>query len=307
MPGRNPSAIGTETTGEIDWVDLQNNWRAVDAEWLQERSIVRVSTAAPGDETNLISGTIADGRVFYSTNSKKLVVRANSTNKAVLASDSLMLTDGTSTVTLSVPTGSAPATLTFTKSTGAIGVDTLSVTTLSATTATITTLSPTNLTVTNLTATAASGTLKSTSSGVEIETTGTAGNKVTLTTAASAAGLVSDKGFSVTAGGITVTAGGLTVTAGGISVASGTTAVQALTATSAAVTTATASTSVTTPLVQSGSGADLTLTAASGQALRVTNANFYYGASGTGTKNAWVVYGADPGVSTVPEGTIWIS
>lgn len=307
MAGHSPSAIGTEVTGEIDWVNLQNNWRAEDAEWLQERSIVRISTAAPGDATDLISTTIPDGRVFYSSNTKKLIVRANTTNKSVLASDSLMLTDGASTVTLSVTSGSSPATITFTKSTGALSIDTMSVTSLTATTATVTTLSPTNLTVTNLTATTASGTLKSTSAGLELETTGTAGNKVTLTTAASSGGLVSDKGFSVTTGGITVTAGGVTITAGGLSVAAGTTAVQALTATSASAGTVTATTSVTAPLLQSGSGADLTLTAASGQALRVTNAAFYYGASGTTIKNAWVVYGTDPGVANVPEGTIWIS
>jgi hypothetical protein len=62
------------------------------------------------------------------------------------------------------------------------------------------------------------------------------------------------------------------------------------------------------PSVLSDTGKDLILNAASGQSVRTTS-NFYYGTSGTTTKNAWVIYQSSgtPTVGDYPEGTIWIS
>jgi hypothetical protein len=64
----------------------------------------------------------------------------------------------------------------------------------------------------------------------------------------------------------------------------------------------------TNPSVLSATGKDLIFNAASSQAIRTTS-NFYYGTSGTTTKNAWVIYQSSgtPTVGDYPEGTIWIS
>lgn len=305
MPGQNPSVIGTANVGDIDWIDLQNNWRQADAEWLQERSIVRVTTT-PAAETTLINTNA--GRVFYSVADGRLVVSVGSGNyKNVMASDGLVVADTSTTVTLSI---SGQSGFTFTKATGAVSIANLSISTA---------LTATSATVTNLTARAGSNTsgLRATTSGVEINTSGS--HNVVLTTSAS--GLVSDTGISVpsvaTSGAVTVGAN-LTVSAGGVTSLRNTTITGTLSVSSTlnvtgattlgavSMATGNASTSLTTPLLRSDTGDDLTINASSGQAIRSTS-NIFWGNSST-IRNAWVIYsGSDPGVNNVPEGTIWIS
>lgn len=299
MPGRSPSLIGSVSVGDIDWTNLQDNWREQDAEWLQERGVARVATT-PSAETNLINKNA--GRVFYSESNKVLYVSIGTGYKTVVASDALVATDTNTTVTLSV---SGQSGFVFTK-TGGVSISALTATSLTSTTATIT----------NIIGTAGSGTFKTTSAGVEVDTTGS--NKVTLTTGS--AGLLVDSPVSVT-GGITTSAS--STFSGGLS-ASGTAALTNatvsgtlsvggnLTGAAGSFSTGTFSGTITAPTINAASGADLTLAIRSGRAIRVTSptvadANIYYGASGTSIRNAWVVYGSDPGVANVPEGTIWIT
>lgn len=332
MPGLSPSAITGATpavTGEVDWTDNTDNWRAVDAEWLQSRSVVRIDNDTPATSSNLISGSQQSGRVYYTTTGKKIIVNVGTTTpsyETVLSSGFLVSADETSVVRLGIANFTASG-FSFTKSNGAVSIGSLSIgTSLTAAAATVSG---------DLTARAGSNAngLRATTGGVVIDTTSAGGttNAVTLTTASTRLNVnkgvtIASGGLTVTAGGATVTAGGLTVTAGGGTVSGGLTvnggvvvSNTGLTVTAGGVTVtaggltvssgatamqAATATSVTTPLVQSATGADLTLTAASGQAIR-TSSNMFFG--NTTVRNAWVVYGADPGVSNVPEGTIWIS
>jgi hypothetical protein len=94
---------------------------------------------------------------------------------------------------------------------------------------------------------------------------------------------------------------------------SGATSTAALTASGLITANANITVGGTTPTIQSATAKDLTVTVPAAQAIRLLAAsstdtyanNIYYGS--TSVRNAWVVYGSDPGVANVPEGTIWIS
>lgn len=303
MAGRPNTYIGTGSIGDIDWIDLENNWRQADAEWLQERGVTRVSTT-PAAETNL--NGMSTGRVFFSVSEDRLYLKTSSGYTNPLQSEFLVATDTSTTVTLGI--SSKTPNITFNKDTGAVSTSSLTATSLSSSAATITA-------ITSTAGSNANG-FRTTASGVEINTTGS--NLITLTTGA--AGLIVSGGISVgasaavssnlTVGG-TITVTGLSTLNGGLTVSGSTSLAATTVSTTLSVTGATtvstiaASTSVQTPLITSATGADITLTPATGRAIR-TSADFYYGA-GTTVRNAWVVYGADPGVGNVPEGTIWIS
>jgi hypothetical protein len=328
MAGRTTGTIGVSTVGDIDWVDLSDNWRQFDAEWLQARSIVRIPSADTTSGTAYLNSTEA-GRVFYQIDSDRLILRSSASAtavKTILSSVNLSVSDVSSTVELSSGGGSNPK---ITLGTSSISVSS-------------------DLNVIGYLSGKAStaGTFSTGSTGVVINTTGS--NAVTLTTGAD--GLILSTGISVTGGvkattassftgGITVPTGGLTVTLGNITVASGLTNVQAVTAgglitANAGLTVATGASSLQAVtaaalitanggITMSASGATTTLATAAGKSLAITvpvdqsiritapstadtYANrIYYGS--TSVQNAWVYYGTDPGVAVVPEGTIWIS
>lgn len=310
--------------GDTDWTNLQNNWRETDAEWLQNRSVVRVSVDAPTTTNSLIA--LETGRVFYSTASNRLVVTtavsgsgnsAVGTYRAVLASDptsGLIVSDTSTTVTLGVryqasTSNTNQSYITFTKSTGAISVDTLT-----ATTFTTGTISAT----TSLSSRAGSSTtgFQTNSTGVVFNTTGS--NPVTVTT--SAAGLVVSTGLTAnsftTTGALTSASGAVsgTLTVGTLSattVTTGTLSLTTLASTNVNGTTFTSTGSTISPKYTSAT--DVVVEVPAANVLRVQSAtagglvNMYHG-SGTTVRNAWVVYGGTaPAVGSVPEGTIWIS
>lgn len=298
MAGRPSSEVGANT-GDIDWVNLEDNWRGQDAERLQERSIVRIAADTPNESSDSLLG-ITTGRVFFSTSSNRLIVTTGaSAYKAVMASESLAVTDSTSTVSLAI-TGKSG--FTFTKSDGSVSIGSLGVTTALTVGSGGSITTPT-LNVTTLSATAGAGTLSTGSGGVSINTSGA--HTVTLNTSSSGLTVnntVVANGFTTTG---TVATGNLTVT-GTVSLATTNTGTLNISGTG------TATTSFVSPKFTSSSIDDVTLEVPTGRALRVSflsgtsGANFFYG-SGSTIRNAWVVYGTDPGVGTVPEGTIWIS
>lgn len=337
-----PSSItgsSPAVNGEIDWTDNIDNWRAIDAEWLQSRSVVRINGATPATSDNL-RGAEAKGRVYYTTNKNKVIVNVGTggspTYETVLSSSDVVIEDGVSTVTVGV-SGHTAAGLVFTKSTGAVSIGTFTV----SGTFTVADLVATN-SFTAKSGSNASG-LTSTTSGLALDTTSAGGttNKVTLTTSSSKLNV--DKGVVIAAGGLTVTAGGVTVTAGGITVdgastissgltvngglaigtpnattgksiavTSGLTDVQALTATTVGATT-----SVTTPLLTGAPDADLKVTIPASRNLRFTAAtandfDAYFvtnsgSISSSSARMAFVVTGSNLTATSYPEGTIWIA
>lgn len=317
------ATIPSSGLGDVDWVDLQDNWRDADATWIQERSIVRVSGATPtvgvldGSSGNV--AVAAEGRVFYSTSSKSLLVTVSSTPtyKTVVMSDHISISDGASTSEIKATDASAGTGIVINNTTGAIsfGPSTFN-STVSVTGAT--TLSG------YLSALAgSSGTISTSSSGFTINTSGS--NAVVLTTSASGLGIGSSvvvtgslsTTTSITAGnGLTVTTGtaalGVTTVSSTLTI-SGATSAAAITASGLVTANANITVGGTTPTIQSASSKDLTITVPASQSLRLSaasssdaNANRIYYANTT-AQNAWIVYGSDPGVGNVPEGTIWIS
>lgn len=318
------------TIGEVDWTDNVDNWRQVDAEWLQSRSVVRIDGATPATSSNLISGSEAKGRVYYTTNKNKVLVNVGTTAspsyETLLSSDSVVLADSVSTVTLGID-GHTAAGLVFTKSSGAVSVGDLTV----SGSFSVSDLAATNSFSTKAGSNTSTGLLAN-SSGVSFDTTNAGGttNKITFTTSASKLNIdkgvvIAAGGVSITAGGITVTAGGITVSAGpstisggltvnggltigntGITVTSGATSLQAATAT-----TVTASTSVTTPALAPPSTSDLTINVPTGRNIRFTASSgpngmdaFY---ANTAARMAFVVTGSNLTATDYPEGTIWIA
>lgn len=82
--------IPTGGNGDLNWTDLSDNWRDADATWLQERSIVRVTTTPPtvGSATGNVANVTA-GRVFYDITAGKLTLSLGSSYKNILASANL--------------------------------------------------------------------------------------------------------------------------------------------------------------------------------------------------------------------------
>jgi hypothetical protein len=307
MSARTTSAIGSSQAGDIDWVDLENNWRAQDSEWLQERSIVRVATDVPNIGTDFLFNLNA-GRVFYSVAGAKLLLSVGGgVIKKVMASDALVATDAPTTVFFGID--GQPG-ITFTKATGAAVIAALTVTTLTAPT----------LNTTTFTAAAGTGSLATNVSGVDINTTASGANKVTLTTGSGK--LLINKPVDVT-GAITSTAGlsGTTGTFSGALAAvsaaiSGTLSVGgASTLAAVTATTVDASGTIKTPNLQAPAATDIYVTTVAGKTLRfvsssVAESNYYYGSAAVTAATprlAFVVYGSDPGVGNVPEGTLWVS
>lgn len=307
MSGRTTGTIGASQSGDIDYVDLSDNWRAFDGEWLQERSVIRVATDVPNVATDFLSNLNA-GRVFYSVASGRVIISNGSgVFKKVVASDALVAVDDPTTVSFGID--GQPG-FVFTKSSGAAVIAALTVTVLTAPTANITAL----------TAAAGSGSLATNVGGVDINTTASGTNKVTLTTGSGK--LLINKPVDVT-GVITSSAGivavGATLSAG----LTGTTAAFSSTlsvggvSTLAAVTATTvdASGTIKTANLQAPASSDIYITTVAGKTLRfvsssVAEANYYYGSAAITAATprlAFVVYGSDPGVANVPEGTIWVS
>lgn len=315
--------------GDADWTDLQDNWRDADATWLQERAVVRISGSTPSVGTiNGTNGNVAsatEGRVFYSTNTKTLLVTtsATPTYKTVTMSNTLGIVDGISTSEIKANSGATGSGITINNTTGALafGASTFSSTVTFSGAITSTAY------LSSLKAGSA-GSISTSASGFTINTSGS--NAVNLTT--SGTGLSIDNSVAVT-GALTTTTSvtvgnGLTVSAGSVSLPATTigstlgvtgtltaAAITATTVTASGLITANANITVggTTPTIQSASGKDLTVTVPAAQSIRMTAASstdtyanrIYYGSSSA--QNAWIVYGSDPGVGNVPEGTIWIT
>ena len=314
--------------GDIDWADLTNNWFAADAEWIQSRSVVRVADSVP-TEGEVPPANNAVGRVFFSNSLQSLLINVTGGYHRVASSHNIGITDSGITSELKLITGAGGTGITF--STSGVGLGSTTVSTLTVTGAT-------NLNG-YLTAKAgeASGAVVTTSSsGVTINTTGS--NAVVLTTASD--GLNVNSSIRITGSGA-LSVGGNTTLTGTLNV-TGTSTIAGLSASSSAVSgnstvggtltstgivnanggistaAITASGLVTSAglttsgVITSTSGTDVRLAIPAGRTLRIyaptiADANIYYGASGTSIRNAWVVYGTDPGVANVPEGTIWIT
>jgi hypothetical protein len=315
--------------GDVDWIDLTSNWYASDAEWLQSRSIVRIAGTAPLT-TEVPTANNAVGRVFFSDSVQSLVINLTGGYHRVASSGNVGITDSGSSAELKLISGLTGTGITFSSSGVSLG-----------TTAVTSTLTVTGATTLNgyLTAKAGEATgavVTTSSSGVTINTTGS--NAVVLTTAAD--GLNVNSSIRITSGGALSVAGNTSL-AGTLNV-TGTSTIAGLSASSSAVSgnsTVGGTLTVTTGLVTAGGGisttaitasglvtsaglttsgiitssssTDLRLAIPSGRALRISaptigDANIYYGSLNT-IRNAWVVYGADPGVANVPEGTIWIT
>lgn len=298
--------------GDADWTDLQDNWRDVDATWLQERSIIRVSGATPTVGTiNGTNGNVAaadEGRVFYSATSKALLVAVSSTPtyKTVTMSNNLTIVDGATTSEIKASAGANGTGITINNTTGALSLGPSSFTGAISSNDYLTSLKA-----------GSAGSISTSASGFTINTSGS--DAVNLTTSASGLGVSASV---VITGALSTTTSatvgnGLTVTAGGLTVTAGTTSLQATTvgttltvtgATTAAAITAsgliTAGAGVTvTGAVQSSASNDLVVAASSGQTIR-TISNFVFGdtapGKNTNIKNAWSIYSTtDPAVASV--------
>lgn len=339
MAGR-PTGDSPDQYGDVDWVDLSDNWTAAYAERIQERGVARVTNTPPSLTLDFLSN-IAAGRLFFNTSTKALLISTDGTDtgiKTALISNALTATDSSTTVTLSI--NGQPG-FTFTKSSGAVSIASMTIGSLSSTAG-------------------ASGTFQTTSSGVEINTTGS--NNIVLTTGASglavSGGLTTGGSVAITGGlttttastlgaGLTVSSGNLTVSSGTLTVSAGSTSVQALTvnttlgvtgaatlsntlgvtgattlsstlAVTGAVTGSSTAqfttgtfTGLVSPALTSPSGSDITVTIPTGRAVRWTAADgaagvdVYY--ANTAARMAFVVTGTSLTATDYPEGTIWIS
>jgi hypothetical protein len=315
--------------GDTDWADFTNNWFASDAEWIQSRSVIRIAGSAP-TVGEVPAASNAVGRVFFSNSLQSLIINVTSGYHRVASSHNIGITDGVGTnAELKLISGAGGTGISFSSAGVTLGVTTFS-----------STLTVTGATTLNgyLTAKAGEATgavVTTSSSGVTINTTGS--NPVILTTASN--GLNVNSSIRITGSGALSVAGNTALT-GTLSV-SGASTLAGLSATSSAVSgnstvggtftstgLVTASNGVTTTTITASGAAesaglttsgvitsttstDLRLSIPSGRALRISaptigDANIYYG-SANNIRNAWVVYGTDPGVSNVPEGTIWIT
>jgi hypothetical protein len=273
----NPNA-----TGDCDWIDVTNNWRDADATWLQERSIVRVTTT-PDAEIDVVN--THEGRVFYSTNDKVLYL--STTGSApfdrIMSSEFLVVDESVSGSSQVGISGHEAYGIAFDTSSGFVTIGNL----------TVSTLGGVGLLNVN---TVDAGTVSVGSGGLTIETDGS--HSVVMTTGAD--GLLLSTGLDV-AGPVSAPTGDF-----GFLSAVGPTSL----ATTTIASTLTVGTSTITPTVTSPSSGDLTIQIQPGRSIRFTGAvadtNLYFG-SNINVRVAWVVVGAiDPGVGNVPEGTIWI-
>jgi hypothetical protein len=315
--------------GDTDWADLINNWFAADAEWIQSRSVVRVAGSVP-TEGEVPTANNAVGRVFFSNSLQSLLINVTGGYHRVASSHNIGITDSGITSELKLHSGAGGTGISFSSSGVTLGATTLS------STLTVTGAATLNGYMTAKAGEAPGAVVTTSSSGVTINTTGS--NAVVLTTAAD--GLNVNSSIRITGSGALSVAGNTSL-AGTLNV-TGTSTIAGLSASSSAVSgnsTVGGTLTVTTGLVTAGGGisttaitasglvtsaglttsgiitssssTDLRLAIPSGRALRISaptigDANIYYGSLNT-IRNAWVVYGADPGVANVPEGTIWIT
>ena len=313
--------------GDADWIDLSNNWRDADATWLQERSVVRINVANPAASDPATAGTanFTNGRVFFNDYNDTLVVSTTSSTpyafKTIASSSYLVIKDGSSTSELKASTASDGTGISFSNTTGVVSIGASGNTTTIGGALTVSEATTLTGYLTSLKA-GSSGSISTSSSGLVINTSGSNAVTVTSSTAVgSATTLEINKPVKIT-GSINTTTdanitGGLNVTgtsALAVTTVSstlgvtGTTTAAAITASGIVTANGTIVVGGTSPSVLSATGKDLLLNSASGQAIRTTS-SFYYGASGTTTKNAWVIYQSSgtPTVGDYPEGTIWIS
>lgn len=317
--------------GDTDWADLTNNWFAADAEWIQSRSVVRIAGSTP-TEGEVPTANNAVGRVFFSNSLQSLLINITGGYHRVASSGNIAITDSGPNAELKLHSGAGGTGIAFSSAGVTLGITTLS------STLTVTGATTLNGYMTAKAGEASGAVVTTSSSGVTINTTGS--NAVVLTTASD--GLNVNSSIRITGSGALSVAGNTSL-GGTLSVTSGTTTLAGLSASSSAVsgnstvggtftvttglvtagggistTAITASGSVTSAglttsgVITSSSSTDLRLAIPSGRALRIYaptigDADIYYGASGTSIRNAWVVYGTDPGVANVPEGTIWIT
>jgi len=112
------ATIPDDGRGEVTWTNLTDNWRKEDADWLQERSIVR----NVGDP----AGAPAEGRLFYNATKHALRLRNSDTGyTTVVGSNNISITDGLSTSEIKVPTATVGTGITFNNSTGAMSLGNL--------------------------------------------------------------------------------------------------------------------------------------------------------------------------------------
>lgn len=328
-----PAYLPSSGKGDVNWRNLTDNWTHDDTAWLQERSVTRIGNSytigTPGTSGDNVLYNISEGRVFYNVDTKILAVSNGTTLDPVFKSSNVKIVDGSTTSEILGISASSGTGITINKTSGALAFGASS---FSSTVSITGALSVADYLTSVKVGTA--GSLSTSSAGLILNTTGS--NAVTFTTSTAintATTLEVDKplrvsGALVTTSSATVvglTVNGTTGLNGNVTVGTGSTlTTPALTvsgATTAAAITAsgliTANANITvggtTPTIQSASAKDLTVTVPANQAIRMTapsgsdaNANrIYYGA--TTAQNAWIVYGADPGVANVPEGTIWIS
>jgi hypothetical protein len=313
--------------GDTDWEDFTNNWFASDAEWIQSRSVIRISGSIP-TEGEVPAASNAVGRVFFSNSLLSLLINVTGGYHRVASSHNIGITDTGTNAELKLITGAGGTGISF--STSGVGLGSTTVSTLTVTGAT--TL---NGYLTAKAGEATGAVVTTSSSGVTINTTGS--NPVILTTASN--GLNVNSSIRITGSGALSVAGNTALT--GTLGVSGASTLAGLSATSSAVsgnstvggtftstglvtansgvstTTVTASGLIesagltTSGVITSTSGTDVRLAIPAGRTLRIyaptiADANIYYG-SANNIRNAWVVYGTDPGVANVPEGTIWIT
>jgi hypothetical protein len=119
------------TTGTANWTDITNNWTAADAEWLQARSIIRVTndsisvSAAGGSGVGSLAA-VAAGQTFYGTTAQTLFFRDASSYRYTLASRggvSVDLTADTTTASIIKGTGASPAKIVFTNNSPFVGLN----------------------------------------------------------------------------------------------------------------------------------------------------------------------------------------
>lgn len=110
------SNASSKSTGDVNWLNTTDNWTQADAEWINDRLVVRVSSlpttyGTPSRTTNdNVVRNINEGRVFYNTSDHTLTISTDGTTsgyKQILAAKNVSVVDGTDQGTIKYTGSSA--------------------------------------------------------------------------------------------------------------------------------------------------------------------------------------------------------